>query len=66
MTPHTKKTSEKLVYSIREASAATGLSRSTLYLEIRDGRLAVRKAGRRTIILDEDLRDWLSRLPEKR
>ena len=34
-----------------------------LYAEIRDGRLKARKIGRRTIILSEDLRDFLAQAP---
>jgi len=33
------------------------------YEEIKAGRLVARKVGRRTIILDEDLKAWLDALP---
>jgi hypothetical protein len=35
-----------------------------LYEEIRAGRLVATKIGRRTVILDDDLKAWLSRLPK--
>lgn len=40
----------KLAYTISEACAATGLSRSTIYNLIRDGRLTKTKARGRTLI----------------
>ena len=50
-------------HSIAEACALTGLGRDTVYTAIRDGHLVARKAGRRTLITDDDLRQFLARLP---
>jgi excisionase family DNA binding protein len=50
-------------YSIAETCALTGLGRDTVYTAIRDGRLAARKLGRRTLITDDDLRQFLAGLP---
>jgi len=50
-------------HSVNEASALTGLGRDGIYAAIRDGRLVARKFGRRTIITDDDLRQFLAGLP---
>ena len=49
--------------SIAAAVKASGIGRSTLYEAIADGHLPAKKLGRRTIVLQTDLRDWLERLP---
>jgi hypothetical protein len=54
--------SPKLAYSILEAGAAANASRTAIYRAIRDGALTARKMGRRTVILDADLRCWLNSL----
>ena len=53
-----------LAHSILEVVEATGLSRTSIYEDIRAGLLTARKRGRRTIILDVDLRTYLATLPE--
>jgi excisionase family DNA binding protein len=53
-----------LAYSIPEACAAASIGRSALYEEIKSGRLRAVKSGRRTIILERDLRSWVEGLPE--
>lgn len=50
-------------YSVEEAAKIAGLSRSSIYLALGDGRLTARKAGRRTIICPEDLRKFVRDLP---
>ncbi len=55
-----------LGYSIHEVTRISGASRTTIYEEISAGRLKARKLGRRTIILDADLRQWLASLPAMR
>jgi excisionase family DNA binding protein len=50
-------------FTITEAAAKAGISRSTAYQEIRRGKLRVRKIGRRSIVTDEDYRRWLDGLP---
>lgn len=53
----------KLAHSIREVTALTGVGRSFIYEEIKEGRLRVRKAGRRSLIFEADLQAWLAKLP---
>ena len=54
---------QKLAHTIPQAVQASGLSRSMLYLAIGRGELEARKCGARTVILDDDLRLFLARLP---
>jgi excisionase family DNA binding protein len=53
----------KLGFSVNEAATASGLSRSLLYLTIAEGKLRARKCRGRTIILREDLQEFLASLP---
>jgi excisionase family DNA binding protein len=55
-----------LTYSIREAARAASMSRSMLYQEIAHGRLIARKLGRRTVILQNDLKAFLGALPRSK
>jgi excisionase family DNA binding protein len=56
---------QKLAYSIDDIANLVGVGRSLLFEEIKAGRLSVKKAGRRTLVTDADLRGWLSNLPAK-
>jgi hypothetical protein len=53
----------KMAYTVAEAAFASGLSRSSLYVSIRSGALITRKCGRRTLVLHDDLVNFLSTLP---
>lgn len=55
----------RYAYSISEVAKVVGVGRSYLYGEIRDGRLRIRKAGRRSLVYEQDLRAWLEALPER-
>ena len=50
-------------YSINQYSKVSGLGRSFLYEEIRNGKLEARKAGRRTVILHDEGQRYLKSLP---
>jgi excisionase family DNA binding protein len=54
---------KQLALSIVEAAQAAAISRSTLYEAIGRGELRVLKIGRRSVILVEDLSDWLRGRP---
>jgi hypothetical protein len=56
-------TYQRLALTIRDAVEASGIGRTTLYAEIRAGRLITHKVGRRTIILSNELEDFLKNLP---
>ena len=53
----------KIAHSVDGACDAAGVGRTSIYEAIRAGELKARKLGRRTIILDDDLRQWLASLP---
>jgi hypothetical protein len=54
---------QKLAFSINDVVAVSGVGRTLVFAEIKLGRLVARKCGRRTIILQTDLQDWLNSLP---
>ncbi len=64
MTPSNtpKSTVEKRMYSVAEVAEATGLCVATLYNMRTRGEITFRKAGRRTIILREDLERMIDKL----
>jgi excisionase family DNA binding protein len=51
---------ERLAYSVDEAAQITGLSRDLLYGQMRMGRLAYLKVGRRRIITRQHLEAFLT------
>jgi len=51
-----------LSFSIDEVCAATGIGRTKLYEAINKGLLPAKKYGKRTIILKNDLENFLSSL----
>lgn len=54
---------QQLAYSIPEACVVANQGRNALYDAINAGKLKARKLGKRTIILDGDLRAYLDDLP---
>lgn len=51
----------KLAWTLAEAAEATGMSVAFFKKIIGKGEIAVTKAGARTLIRDEDLREYLNR-----
>ncbi|ANW06198.1 hypothetical protein LMTR13_37460 [Bradyrhizobium icense] len=49
--------------SIAEACAVAGIGRTKIYQAINDGNLKARKFGKRTLVLRDDLREFLASLP---
>lgn len=52
-----------LAHTIDDTALHAKCGRTTIYAAIKSGALKARKIGRRTIVLDEDLRGWLGSLP---
>ena len=58
--------SERRAHSPKEFCARNNISNTTLYKEIKQGRLVALKVGRRTIITEEAEKNWLASLPKVR
>lgn len=56
----------KLSYSIEEFATMTSLSKAQVYVEIAEGRLQVKKAGRRSLVAFEEAQRWLAALPGRK
>jgi excisionase family DNA binding protein len=55
-----------LALGIAEASSVARIGRTSLYAAISSGELQARKVGKRTLILQKDLLDWLNSRPSAR
>ena len=53
----------KSAYTINEAVNEIGIGRTKLYAEIKDGKIQIRKIGRKSIILADELLKYLNSLP---
>jgi excisionase family DNA binding protein len=59
-----KDTPKPRLYSIKDFIRDYGISRASLYEEIKHGRIRARKFGKKTLIAREDAEAWFSRLPD--
>lgn len=56
---------QKSAYTINEAVNEIGIGRSKLYGEIKAGKITVRKIGRKSVILSNEIQRYLECLPKK-
>lgn len=54
----------QLAYTVPEACEAARVGRAKLYIAIASGALTVRKLGKKSLILHDDLKLWLQDLPK--
>jgi len=57
---------EKMAFSVDEAAMRAGIGRDKIYGYIKAGQLNAIKAGRRTLVTADALRQFLSNLPPLR
>lgn len=53
-------TNNRLCYSVEECAALSSISKAMLRKEIKAGRLKVKRAGRRVLILKSDFMNYLN------
>lgn len=54
---------QPLAYTVKEATAVAKLGTTSIYEAIKAGKLKPRKYGQKTLILHEDLKQFLEGLP---
>lgn len=54
---------EKLAHSTSDAQRLASCGKTTLFKALASGELKYRKLGKKTLILDADLRAWIAGLP---
>jgi len=60
MITNAMETNNRLAFSVEECAALTSISKAMLRKEIKAGRLKVKRAGRRVLILKDDFMNYLN------
>lgn len=55
-------TDDRVLLGIREASRVTGLGRTKIYELLSDGTLTSIKVGKRNLVVNQSIHDWVTRL----
>lgn len=63
MTENHATTTDQRGLELPEVAAISGIGRTSLYAYIKTGQLVARKAGRRSLVLQSDLDNFLNSLP---
>ncbi|MCK1672804.1 DNA-binding protein [Bradyrhizobium sp. 150] len=61
---HAETSPAKRSFRVDEFAARNSISRSQVYIEMKEGRLNARKVGSATLITIEDESAWLASLPQ--
>jgi excisionase family DNA binding protein len=56
---------ERIAYPLVEAAQLVGVSRTRIFDAVRKRELTVRKAGRVSLVMRDDLQAWIRSLPVK-
>lgn len=59
---HSNDSNIQFAYSIKQLSILTSISRSKLFLEIKNGNLKVFKCGKRTLATKQAVQEWIETL----
>ena len=54
---------DRIAYSLPEAARLAGISRTRLFEAARKKELTIRKAGRSSLVMHDDLLTWIKSLP---
>lgn len=57
---------DKIAVTVPEAVQISGIGRTNLYKLFKDGSIKPRKAGTRTLVIVDELKEYLKSLPEAR
>jgi len=56
---------DRIAYTLPEAARIAGVSRTRMFEAVRKQELTVRKAGRASIVIHDDLVAWIQSLPAR-
>ena len=54
----------RLYVRVKDAKRIMGMGHSSIYVEIKEGRLPIKKVGRKTLISMQAIHEWFANLPD--